>query len=223
MIPELCKQINYTFVLFDRILIRLVCAAVFPLFYPKQNQIALVYHCKVTVIDCRVPIIKILCRTLQRFIFFSDKPSRRLYEVIFERKAKHPSDTELWISASLFGYKVVAQIVEITSAAEQKNPHTVLYCFVDFCSRSCYQVIRYIDVGMPETRTSLFNCFHKKRCRPRRNGTAAYRSVVATPINLFSVKRKSGTGITTNFLTFFLKTIQRLPPCILRRNYKVYY
>lgn len=173
------------FFLFDRIPIRLVCAAVFPTFYPKQNQIALVYHCKVTVINRRIPIIKMLCRTLQRFVLFSYKPSWRLSEVIFERKAKHSFYIELWVGASLFGYKVIAQIVEITSAAEQKNSYTVLNRLIDFYSRSYYQLIRYIDVGMSETRTSLFNCFHKKRCRPRRNGTAAYRSVVATPINLF--------------------------------------
>ena len=144
--------------LFDRILICLVCAAVFPLLYPKQNQIALVYHCKVTIINCRVPIVEIFCRTLQRFILFSDKPMRRFTQLFIECKTKHSFYIELRTIVSLFGYKVIAQIVKITSSAEQKNSNVVRYCPVDFYSRSCYQFVRYIDVGMPEARTSLFNC-----------------------------------------------------------------
>ena len=111
--------------LFDRILICLVCAAVFPLLYPKQNQIALVYHCKVTIINSRVPIVEIFCWTLQRFILFSDKPTRRLSQLFIECKTKHSLYIELWIGVSLFGYKVIAQIVKIASAAEQENSYAV--------------------------------------------------------------------------------------------------
>ncbi len=44
---------------------------------------------------------------------------------------------------------------------------------------------------------------------PKENGTVEYRSLVATPINLFR-GIKSGTGIATLFLTLF--HTNRLPP-----------
>lgn len=144
--------------LFGCILIRFIRTAVLSLLYPKQNEIALIYHGKITIIDCRVPIVKIFCRTLQRFILFAYKPIRRLSQLLIKWKTKHSFDIELRVSVSCFGYKVIAQIIKITSAAKQKNSRAVLYRLVNFYSRSRYKVIRYIHVGMPEARTSLFSC-----------------------------------------------------------------
>ena len=142
---------------FDGVLIGLVCAAVFSLLHPKQNQIAFVYHCNVAVIYRRVPIIAILCRALKRFILFAHKPRGRLYEFLFERKAKHSLYIELRICVFSFGHKVVTQIVEIASAAEKKNPYAVIYRPIDFRSRSRYKSVGYFDVGMTETRANFFN------------------------------------------------------------------